>query len=732
MSPRSSPTMSPRDSPKRRNKPVICQKKSAAITLKKAQILLQKLAKNTEKGSPAPPKVDILPRGIGPIAETNLNDVLCGRGGKVNSHPGNKQFREIVEGLREIYLAKTTKKLEKAHVAAQIIITIRSMDPPGRFLKEDPNDGMLYDIGDIKARKKAGQALREDAPEIRDELDGDDNISNDKPKTKPIPKKKASPGSDKKRTVNRRPSTSSDDATDDSSKSFASSITDIENQVSQNGYQAQAEAQAQQPFQYNRCQQQPFIGSGRGMGRQRGFMGGRGPGRGPMRQVSMPSLPVGDSSMNSFNTHAANRRSNSDPTRLPPRQPRSYHQTASVFNSFQVSNGLTPMPMPPKPMIPDSNMAIPSMGRSLSSAFSQSFPPNGVAFSNNNLYGTLNNTSGSIESPQSRAKTLMDVMVDSSSESTPPKGFMNMTVDSPKSAIDFAGGWNHHPNVSSGQDQAAPEGSSQVSHFPLNMEKSNCVGSLKGTLAELKQIQSMYEERLKQIMSQVLPPKQIIESDSRESSRGSDISEIRAMPCTETQHHETPLLQRTQSLPCPPPFENHISMDDMPFQPVDEDEELAFGDVDFNGLHKELSTGEVVRPLSAHNNGNNAFEPMRNRTSSSGSKSTFVPLRLRTHSTNSAANSVAAMSIQSNTCHSMAAMSMASVSITHSVDNSWLEPCRSIQSVGSDVDAWDDQSTSSIVSDLSTDLPETYMMDMHDPPTSINFRINMELIDSCE
>jgi hypothetical protein len=698
--------MSPRDSPKRRSKPVICQKKSAAITLKKAQILLQKLAKSTEKGSPAPPKVDILPRGIGPIAETNVNDVLCGRGGKVNSHPGNKQFREIVEGLKEIYLAKTTKKLEKAHVAAQIIITIRTMDPPGRFLKEDSNDGMWYDIGDIKARKKAGQALREDAPEMRDELDGDDS-SNAKPKTKPTPKKKASPANDTKRTIKRRPSTSSDDATDDSSKSLASSITDIENQVSQTGYQTQP--QPQQPFQYNRCQhQQPFIGSGsgRGLGNQRMFMGGRGPGRGPMRQASMSAIPVGDRSMNSFSTHTANRRSSSDPTRLP-RQPRSYERTASAFNHFQLSNGSTPMPMPPKPFIPDVSMGVPGMGRSPSIGFCQSFPPNGAAFS-----------------PQSRAKTVMDVMVNSPCQSAPPKSFMSMAADSPKSTI---------VHFTGGQDQAVPEGSSQVSHFPLNMEKTHCVGSLKGTLAELKQMQSMYEDRLKQLMSQyIAPPKQGMESDSRASSGGSDISEVKSMPFTEDQHDEPPLLQRTQSLPCPPPFENHISIDDMQFQPVDEDEELAFGDVDFDGLHKELSTGDVVRPLSAHNNGNNAFEPMRNRTSSSGSKSNFAPLRSRTNSTNSTANSVAAMSIQSNTCQSMAAMSMASVNSTHSVDHSWLDPYRSIQSVGSDVDAWDDQSTSSIVSDLSTDMPELEMIDTHGPPTSINFTMNMQLVDSCE
>ena len=117
------------------------------------------------------PKLHVPPRGIGPIAEPNENDVLCGRGGRINAHEGNVQFRDIVNANKKEYLAKSTKKLEKAHIAARIVEQIRSMDPPGRFLKEDP-DGMWFDIGDAKAIKKAGQALREDAPDIRQELDG--------------------------------------------------------------------------------------------------------------------------------------------------------------------------------------------------------------------------------------------------------------------------------------------------------------------------------------------------------------------------------------------------------------------------------------------------------------------------------------------------------------------------------------------------------------------------------
>ena len=125
------------------------------------------------------PKLNIPPRGIGPIEEPNENDVLCGRGGRINAHEGNIRFRDIISSNKKVYLAKSTKKLEKAHVAKSIVDDIRSMNPPGRFLKQDASDGFWYDIGDLKAIKKTGQALREDAPDIRSELDQDSSGDED-------------------------------------------------------------------------------------------------------------------------------------------------------------------------------------------------------------------------------------------------------------------------------------------------------------------------------------------------------------------------------------------------------------------------------------------------------------------------------------------------------------------------------------------------------------------------
>jgi len=72
-------------------------------------------------------------------------------------------------------LAKSTKKLEKAHIAAGVVQQIRQMEPSGRFLKEDGDTGMWWDIGDAKAIKKVGQALREDAPDIREEIGVDED-----------------------------------------------------------------------------------------------------------------------------------------------------------------------------------------------------------------------------------------------------------------------------------------------------------------------------------------------------------------------------------------------------------------------------------------------------------------------------------------------------------------------------------------------------------------------------
>jgi hypothetical protein len=99
------------------------------------------------------------------IQEPHEHDVLYGRGGGTNHHPGNKRYRKIVEDRKLDYV--NSKRLDKPLVALGIIREWRGQDPPGRFLKMDEKTGHWSDVGDKKAREKTSQALREKAPLIR-------------------------------------------------------------------------------------------------------------------------------------------------------------------------------------------------------------------------------------------------------------------------------------------------------------------------------------------------------------------------------------------------------------------------------------------------------------------------------------------------------------------------------------------------------------------------------------
>lgn len=93
------------------------------------------------------------------ILEPGENDCLFGRGGGTNHHPGNKRYRQMVEGRKARYMA--SKRLDKPLVAMEIINEWRALDPPGRFLKQDEHTKCWNDVGDKKAREKTSQALRE-------------------------------------------------------------------------------------------------------------------------------------------------------------------------------------------------------------------------------------------------------------------------------------------------------------------------------------------------------------------------------------------------------------------------------------------------------------------------------------------------------------------------------------------------------------------------------------------
>jgi len=85
----------------------------------------------------------------------------------VNGREGNVRYRNLVNSVKTEYLSPQTRKLEKSHVAARVVYTIRKYN--GRFLKFDNATGYWYEIGDKAAFRKTGQALREGAPQLRSE-----------------------------------------------------------------------------------------------------------------------------------------------------------------------------------------------------------------------------------------------------------------------------------------------------------------------------------------------------------------------------------------------------------------------------------------------------------------------------------------------------------------------------------------------------------------------------------
>ena len=109
------------------------------------------------------------------IKEPHENDVMYGRGGGTNHHPGNKRYRKMVEERKVKYV--NSKRLDKPLVALEIIREWRGQWPPGRFLKHNDKTGLWDDVGDKKAREKTSQALREKAPQIRKQQQEEKDVS---------------------------------------------------------------------------------------------------------------------------------------------------------------------------------------------------------------------------------------------------------------------------------------------------------------------------------------------------------------------------------------------------------------------------------------------------------------------------------------------------------------------------------------------------------------------------
>ncbi|KAG7344304.1 hypothetical protein IV203_022312 [Nitzschia inconspicua] len=100
-----------------------------------------------------PPVMD-----FSPVDEPKVVDVLCGRGGKVNNHPGNIIFRRIVEINKQYY--QSVHKRNRILVSQSIVQAITNHG--GRFLIMGPRGKQSWVPIDFKkAVQKTSQALRE-------------------------------------------------------------------------------------------------------------------------------------------------------------------------------------------------------------------------------------------------------------------------------------------------------------------------------------------------------------------------------------------------------------------------------------------------------------------------------------------------------------------------------------------------------------------------------------------
>jgi len=140
--------------------------------LDQQQVTSIQLADHQDKPLVIPPQNETLPSmehmQLDGILEPHPHDVLCGRGGGINHHLGNEKFRQLVQSFKVKYLQ--CNNAGKTQLSEDVVRAVRAQNPPGRFLQRNEVAGEWSDIGDSRARDKAAQALREGAPDIRQNL----------------------------------------------------------------------------------------------------------------------------------------------------------------------------------------------------------------------------------------------------------------------------------------------------------------------------------------------------------------------------------------------------------------------------------------------------------------------------------------------------------------------------------------------------------------------------------
>eukprot|EP00978_Attheya_sp_CCMP212_P010635 scaffold25907_cov60-Attheya_sp.AAC.1 len=111
------------------------------------------------KSSPKPAKEGIV--------SPDCNDVLLGRGTLINA--GNQQYLHLVQQAKRHYVMSPKKN--KGDFALNIMKKIKRLNPPGRFLKQDPKSMLWYEISHMSALHRTRQSLRDGAPKLKKQIE---------------------------------------------------------------------------------------------------------------------------------------------------------------------------------------------------------------------------------------------------------------------------------------------------------------------------------------------------------------------------------------------------------------------------------------------------------------------------------------------------------------------------------------------------------------------------------
>ena len=123
-------------------------------------------AKGHKGGSPY---TFVQPVPMQPYIRVHDHDVLSGRGVNIAQHAGNERFRALIFSRHDINYCHAYTTAEKRALAEEIVGHIKSLNPPGRFLRRSGRsnrtirglDGPWEELTKDEAIKKTCQALRD-------------------------------------------------------------------------------------------------------------------------------------------------------------------------------------------------------------------------------------------------------------------------------------------------------------------------------------------------------------------------------------------------------------------------------------------------------------------------------------------------------------------------------------------------------------------------------------------